>query len=126
VPPPSPAPRSKPSSSSHPNPGDAYASGVELLFKAEPVLKIRIDTAIGREMLKQVSSDAKFMDSAQFKVYRIDGKHWAVSPYPGTPNETLVDGVKLTSAVALRNGMRISVGNSAKGIEKMPLLVRLI
>ena len=128
APAPAPAPRPMPAPTPAPAPApapEAASGGVELLFDGKPVLKMRIETAVGRNMLKPVSPDAQFMESQQFKIHRVDGKAWAVSPIPGTPNETLVDGKKLTATTELRDGMRIAVGNSAKGIEKLPLVVRL-
>jgi serine/threonine protein kinase len=98
---------------------------VELLHAGKPVLKMGIETVVGRQMLKSISPDAQFMDTNQFRIHRVDGKTWAVSPLPGTPNETLLDGKKLTATTKLRDGMRISVGNSAKALEKLPLIVRL-
>ena len=123
---PTPAPRPRPAPAREPKPVSAKDTGsVELLFEGKPVLKIHIETAVGRAMLRPFSPDAQYMESQQFKVHRVGGKDWAVSPLPGTPNETLVDGVKLTSSRLLRSGMRIAVGNSAKGVEKLPLVVRL-
>jgi hypothetical protein len=48
-----------------------------------------------------------------------------VSPVAGTPNETIVDGARLSVPTPLRAGMRLAIGNSAKAIEKLPLVVRL-
>jgi serine/threonine protein kinase len=131
APAPAPTPAPKPAPSPRPAPAPApapkpSAGGVELLFEGQPVLKMRIETAVGRNLLKPVSPDAQFMESEQFKIHRMDGAAWAVSPLPGTPNETLVDGKKLTATTVLRDGMRIAVGNSSKGIEKLPLIVRLV
>jgi serine/threonine protein kinase len=131
TPAPAPTPAPKPAPSPRPAPAPAPApkpspGGVELLFEGQPVLKMRIETAVGRNLLKPVSPDAQFMESEQFKIHRMDGAAWAVSPLPGTPNETLVDGKKLTATTVLRDGMRIAVGNSSKGIEKLPLIVRLV
>jgi hypothetical protein len=83
-----------------------------------------IDTTIGRELLKPISPDAQFASEAQFRIHRSPSKEWMVSPVPGAQNETLVDGVKLTAPTRLRAGMRIAIGNSAKGIEKLPLIVK--
>ncbi len=124
---PAPKPAPKPAPAPAPAPkAEATAGGVELLHAGQPVLKMRIETAVGRNMLKPVSPDAQYMESEQFKIHRVDGRAWAVSPVPGTPNETLLDGHKLTATTVLRDGMRIAVGNSAKGIEKLPLVVRLV
>lgn len=125
---PSPAPAPRPAPKPAPAPAPAPASeagGVELLLDGRPVLKMAIETAVGRNMLKPVSPDAQYMETQQFRIHRVDGKAWAVSPMPGTPNETLLDGKKLTATTVLRDGMRLAVGNSAKGIEKLPLIVRL-
>jgi serine/threonine protein kinase len=125
--PPTPVPRPPPVPKTVPAPVVAVppAAGVELLHAGKPVLKMGIETVVGRQLLKSISPDAQFMDTNQFRIHRVDGKAWAVSPSPGTPNETLLDGKKLTATTKLRDGMRISVGNSAKGIEKLPLIVRL-
>jgi hypothetical protein len=48
-----------------------------------------------------------------------------VSPVAGAQNETLVDGARLSQPTRLRPGMRLAIGNSAKGIEKLPLVVQL-
>ncbi len=120
---PAPAPRPAPAPTAAPVP--AAAGAVELLHEGKPVLKMQIDTAVGRQLLKPVSPDAQFMESQQFRIHRVEGR-WSASPMPGTPNETLLDGKKLATTTELRDGMRIAVGNSAKGIEKLPLVVRLL
>jgi serine/threonine protein kinase len=100
------------------------ADVVELTFEGRPALRMGIDTTIGRELLKPISPDAQFASEAQFRIHRSPSKEWMVSPVPGAHNETLVDGVKLTAPTRLRAGMRIAIGNSAKGIEKLPLIVK--
>ncbi len=88
-------------------------------------LKIGIDTVVGRAMLKPLSADAQFFDEKQFRIYRASSGEWMIAPLPGTPNETMIDGHAVLAMTALRNGMRLAIGNSAKGIEKLPLTVRL-
>lgn len=89
------------------------------------MVKISIDTKIGRPMLKHVSPDSQFFSDPQFRLYRDTGKTWMIGPADGIQNQTLVDGKTLTAPVVLRNGMRIAVGNESKGIEKLPLIVKL-
>jgi serine/threonine protein kinase len=108
-----------------PRPAAAPAQAVELIHDGKVGLRIGIDTVVGRAMLKPLSADAQFFDEKQFRIYRAGSGEWMVEPLPGTPNETLLDGHKLMAMTALRQGMRLAVGNSAKGIEKLPLTVRL-
>lgn len=119
---PKPSPPAKPTSNAEP---PASAGGLELLFAGQPVVKISIDMKIGRPMLKHVSPDAQFFSDPQFKLYRDTGKTWMIGPADGIQNQTLVDGKTLTAPVVLRNGMRIAVGNESKGVEKLPLIVKL-
>ena len=88
-------------------------------------MNLTIDMAIGRPMLKHVSPDAQFLSDPQFKLSRTAGNAWTISPVSGVQNQTLVDGNALTAPMNLRNGMRIAVGNASKGIEKLPLIVKL-
>ena len=122
---PTPAPRPAPAPKPAPKPAGAPAQVVELMHDGKVGLRIGIDTVVGRAMLKPLSADAQFFDEKQFRIYRAGSGEWMVEPLPGTPNETLLDGHKLVAMTALRNGMRLAVGNSAKGIEKLPLTVRL-
>lgn len=112
----------------HPIPANVPRDGarevIELLFEGRPVLKIGIDTTVGRQLLKPISPDAQFASESQFRVHRSAAKEWLVSPVLHSQNETLLDGVLLSGPTPLRPGMRIGIGNSAKGIEKMPLVVR--
>lgn len=98
---------------------------VELLMGGRPVMSMRIDTMVGRAMLKPIGPDAQFAGDSQFRIHRSGSREWMVSPVAGTPNETIVDGARLSTPTQLRDGMRISIGNSAKGIEKLPMVVRL-
>ena len=130
TPPPAPAPKSIPESVPRPEPKPApmpaaSAQTIELLSEGRSILKISIDMAIGRSMLKHVSPDAQFFSEPQFKLSRTPGNTWTISPVTGVQNQTLVDGSALAAPINLRNGMRISVGNASKGIEKLPLMVKL-
>lgn len=109
-----------------PPPKSPSLSRVELLSGGNVVLAMQIDTAVGRPMLKAAGDDARFVSDPQFRIHRDAEKSWCISPVGGTHNETIVNGKPLTSLVRLSNGMRISVGNAAKGIEKLPLTVRLV
>lgn len=101
------------------------AGGLELLLDGKVALRVSIDTLVGRHMLRPVHPDAQYLSDHQFRLHQSAGGGWTVTAMPDTTNETLVDGRKLEGTQALREGMRIAVGNAAKGIEKLPLTVRL-
>jgi serine/threonine protein kinase len=103
--------------------GGGGADVVELAFEGRPVLRMGIDTTVGRELLKPISPDAQFASDTQFRIHRSPSREWMVSPVAGARNETLIDGAKLLAPTRLRPGMRIAIGNEAKGIEKLPLVV---
>jgi hypothetical protein len=88
------------------------------------VLAANIDTDVGRSLLKPYSEEAKYVSDPQFRLYRDSGR-WMVADVATAVNRTLVDGTALDAPRPLVNGMRIAVGNPAKGIEKMCLTVKL-
>ena len=118
---PIPTPRVTPA----PTPKAAPNAGLELSLDGNVALRINIDTVVGRQMLKPIHADAQFLADAQFRLQRSVGGEWTITQMPSTINETLVDGKKLEGTETLLNGMRIAVGNSAKGVEKLPLVVRI-
>lgn len=125
-PPPKPAPAVSPMTTPTPKPAPTVSvPAVELLFEGKAAIKISIDMMIGRPMLKHLSPDAQFFSDPQFRLYRDAGKRWMIGPADGIQNQTLVNGQTLTAPLALRDGMRIAVGNASKGIEKLPLIVKL-
>jgi len=117
-----PPPTTPPSPPSLPLQGRA----VQLQFEGRTVLTMQIETVIGRQLLKPISSDSQFASDAQFRIHRARSNHWMVSPCADCQNETLVNGAPLTTPTLLQSGMRIGIGNSAKSIEKLPLVVQLV
>lgn len=97
---------------------------VELAFEGRTVLRMGIDTTVGRALLKPISPDAQFASDEQFRIHRSTSKEWMVSPIAGAQNETMINGARLAVPTRLQPGMRLAIGNSAKGIEKLPLLVQ--
>jgi eukaryotic-like serine/threonine-protein kinase len=104
----------------------ARSTSVQLEFDGKTVISMQIDTMIGRALLKPISADAQFASESQFRIHRASSGVWMVSPVAGTQNATIVDGVGLMAPTPLCNGTRIAIGNSSKGIEKLPLTVRLV
>lgn len=87
-------------------------------------LHVGIRTEIGKALLRRFGADAEFWDEKQCTVERrVDGQ-WIVTPAFGTVNETLINGVPLTTSRALSEGDVLAAGRSAKGISKLPLTAR--
>ena len=119
--PPSPPLRAAPTPAAKPT-----ASAVELSHLGTWATTISTTAECGKTTFKKVHSDAQFLSDPQFRIFRDNASNqWMIEHIPTATNETVVDGNKLTSATPLRTGMRIAVGNTAKGIEKFPLIAKL-
>jgi eukaryotic-like serine/threonine-protein kinase len=101
------------------------ADGIELLgLDGGRSLRIAVRTELGKALVRRFGPDAEFWDDRQCVLERVPGRGWVVSPVEGTTNETLVNGEALTARRVLRHGDLIAVGRQAKGVAKMPLIVR--
>jgi len=65
------------------------------------------------------------MDSVQFIVDRNGAGQWLVHPNLEAKNETMLNGEAVTAPTTIKNGDLLGVGRAAKGIVKLPLLVRI-
>jgi hypothetical protein len=84
-----------------------------------------IDTTFGRAHLKGKHPDARFLSDQQFRLHRDAGGCWQISHMASATNETLLNGHPIGANAPLDSGAIIAVGNSAKGISKFPLLVKI-
>lgn len=98
---------------------------VEVQFVGKKVGLATVDAEFGKQAFKSVHADSQFMSNPQFKLRKADGQ-WLIEHCATATNETIVDGHRLTTAEPVRDGMRVSVGNSAKGVEKLPLVFKLV
>jgi hypothetical protein len=74
---------------------------------------------------QKLGEDGIFWDKDwQFSLEQRD-QDWVLTPNSASTNGTLVDGVAVTTEIVLSDGILLSVGNQAKGIQKTPLTVRL-
>ena len=74
---------------------------------------------------QKLGEDGIFWDKDwQFSLERRN-QDWVLIPNSAPTNDTLVDGVAVTTEMVLSDGILLSVGNQAKGIQKTPLTVRL-
>jgi serine/threonine protein kinase len=94
---------------------------IKLVAPGGESLRIGVRTDIGKALLRRFGADAEFWDSRQCTVERRADGQWIVTPAPGTVNETLVNGVPLSTARPLSEGDVLAAGRSAKGISKLPL-----
>lgn len=103
-----------------------HPSKVEVLLNGEKVTTIGIDSKIGKTNFRNNAHavDAQFMSDPQFEITRHDGQ-WKISHCQNAVNETIVNGKKLEGMLPVEDGMVVSVGNSEKGIEKLPLELKL-
>jgi biotin carboxyl carrier protein len=100
------------------------SDGLELVAPNGSSLQLRVRTELGKAVMRRFGPDGEFWGDRQCVLERGSGRHWVVSPIPGTVNETLVNGETLTSPRTLRQGDQIAVGRAARGIVKLPLRAR--
>ena len=94
---------------------------IQLVAASGEALRIGVRTEIGKAVLRRFGADAAFWDAKQCTVERRPDGQWIVTPAPGTVNETLINGARLTTPHALTDGDVLAAGRSAKGISKLPL-----
>jgi hypothetical protein len=100
------------------------SDAVELLAPGGGTLQLRIRTELGKTLVRRFGDEAGFWDERQCVLERIAGGQWTVKPTGTTTNQTLVNGRALTGPHPLRAGDQIAVGNEAKKVAKLPLIVR--
>lgn len=102
----------------------AVSAKVVVLFEGKQVESVSVDADMGKQTFKAMHADAQFLSNPQFRL-RKEGGQWMIEHCSTATNETIVNGHKLTTCEPVQDGMRIAVGNSAKGIEKFPLILKL-
>lgn len=122
--PPPPTPTSTPKPVPVPTAAHAPAKSIDIVFNGKVVTSVRVDTDFGKQVLKNVHDDAKFLSNPQFRLLKRDDK-WFVQHDAGATNETIVNGRRLEGEQEVTDGMVIAVGNSSKGVEKLPLTFHL-
>lgn len=100
------------------------SDAVELRAPDGGTLQLRIRTELGKMLVRRFGAEAEFWDESQCVLERASGGQWTVRPSGATTNQTLVNGRALTGPHSLKVGDQIAVGNEAKKIAKLPLVVR--
>ncbi len=102
----------------------AVAKKIEIYFDGKLLTSATVDCELGKRNFKGAHADAQFLSDPQFKLHKQGGK-WVIEHASGATNETIVNGHKLAGSEPVSDGMRVAVGNSAKGVEKFALTVKL-
>lgn len=95
-----------------------------LVFDNKPVLTANLTTSIGRTILKKFGEDYKFWDENQLTLQKQSDGTWRILPNVNAKNKTMINGKEAMNNTTLSSGMRISVGNPDKKIEKLPITVK--
>ena len=104
----------------------ASNSTLEVNFEGQKLFSVNIDSDFGKRVFKGIHADAQYVGENQFKLYRDpSAKQWMIAHDPSATNETIVNGSKLAGPMLVTDGIRVSVGNSSKGIEKFPLTINV-
>jgi len=121
------APILSPKSAPPPSPTSAktVAKTVHIEFDGKKIASASVDAEFGKQTFKSFHADAQFFSNPQFRLKKISSQ-WVIEHCTSATNETILNGHKLIASEAITNGMRVAVGNSEKGIEKMPLTLRLV
>lgn len=99
-------------------------STISLVFEGNVVATANVDAEFGRRSLSAVHGDSQFLSNPQFRLVR-DGAGWAIEPCAGVTNDTILDGRKLAARTPISSGMTVCVGNAAKGVTKLPLVLQV-
>lgn len=125
APPPPPAPaRAMPPAANPVAP--AMAASSELRLQSADFRQIRATTTLvlNAPALQAFGEDARFWDPVEQCRIVPDSGGWTLQPRAGTQNATTVNGSTVTAPTPVRSGDTIAVGNPAKGVFKLPLVVR--
>jgi serine/threonine protein kinase len=125
---PAPTPRREPEAlpPSKPAPPPKVLTKLELIAESGVALKFGVRTEVGKHLCSPLGEDAKFFAATQFVVDRDPAGYWTVAPNAAAkPNQTLLNCKAVTTLTKLTDGDVLGVGSEAKGIVKLPLLVRI-
>ena len=103
----------------------ASTEAIKLIINDQEALSIESDVEIGKQQLQSFHPEAHYYSDPQFRLFKTDAG-WNIEHDETAINETIVNGVKLTEPLLIADGMVISVGNAAKGIHKLPIILKLL
>jgi len=93
------------------------------LSNPDGFLALNITARLNQRSMRSLCADSVFWDNNWQLTLDRTPTGWNVLSNPSASNETLVNGVHVTSPAALRGGDALAVGRSAKGIVQLPLSI---
>ncbi len=90
------------------------------------VVESRISLDMGRPLLENASSEARFASYMQFSLNRLSLSQWSIAPCPDTSALTTLNGQELTEETELHDGDRIGLRGRSSGRTAMQLTVNFI
>lgn len=120
---PSPAPT--PETIKTPIPKVVAATRVDIFFDTKQITSVSVDAELGKQNFKATHADAQFLSNPQFRLRKLADR-WTIEHCTTATNETILNGCRLATQEPILDGMHVAVGNSAKGIEKFPLVLKLV
>jgi serine/threonine protein kinase len=120
-------PAARPADPADAAPGRPAPGRGKLVLRSEGGVEktFNVGLSVGKALMRTFGDDAMFFADEQFVLERGGDGSWSVVPRPDAPNETMLNGKKITARTALCSGDVLGVGREAKGIVKMPLVVRI-
>jgi len=115
--------RTPPARRSSRKPSATRGPAMSLVFEGRVVATANVDAEFGGRSLANVHGDVRYLSNPQFRLRRQEAG-WVIEHCHEATNDTLVDGRKLEGPLAVRPGMTVCVGNAAKGVTKLPLVLQ--
>ena len=117
-------PEKKPKLKREPKPPAVAVSTLVLEGPTRQTITVRINTSVGKSTVSRLGKDAQFWSEPQFTLKRT-GADWKVTHAKRAQNETLLNGKAVTGSQPVKHGDQLAVGREAKGIVKLPLIVKI-
>ena len=89
------------------------------------LLKSENNLRFGKQEFKGLHEDAQYFSNPQFKLFKNE-REWYIEHCGAAINQTIVNGIILGSPLLITDGMIVTVGNLEKGIQKLPLTLRIL
>ena len=94
---------------------DSVEAGVVQLVARGKQMTVRLPGTFGQRQFKDWGDEfTRFMSPDQFQLLRASDERWFLAPCKSASNTTYVDDQPLAGAVAVRDGMTVSLGRSGK------------
>ena len=110
----------------HPEPPTTLAQELALEGDTGQSVKMRVRTPVGKYLLQAFGTDAVYYHAEQFVLERGDDDKWYANHNPEAKHQTLLNGKSITDKNPVNDGDVLAVGSEERGIQKLPVTVRLL